>query len=393
MVEERERGGGWRSLGDLAGRSGAFAETLGRLAWAGACDELVDGAEESRRRRALWELGVAVPGNSVPEGTQLALPLEPHEGPELRALSAWERMLADYGSTGITLREHPLELMRPSLPGDLRTSEELERHPDGRRVRVAGLVVARQRPATAKGVTFMLLEDEHGTVNLIIPPPVYERFRLAVRSEPLLLATGRLERREGTMNVVVDRIERLERPDLPRAEIKHIEPRRSWSTETQEEADLRAVVPVANSFGRRGTGAAGPSPAATSSSQAHHPTPPSPPAGRSPSTALEYAQSDRHHSPVMSGRIVVGTSSWADPGFVKEWYPPKLPAKERLPFYSQRFEAVELNSSFYAIPDRNVVRGWVDATPDDFIFDVKVHRALSRHSARSTPCPRTCATT
>ena len=83
----------------------------------------------------------------------------------------------------------------------------------------------------------------------------------------------------------------------------------------------------------------------------------------------------------MAGRILVGTSSWADPGFVKEWYPPKLAAKERLPFYAQRFEAVELNSSFYAIPDRNAVRGWVDSTPDDFLFDVKVHRALSRHSA------------
>ena len=54
----------------------------------------------------------------MPEGTQLALPLDPHEGPELRALSAWERMLADYGSTGVTLREHPLELMRPGLPAD-----------------------------------------------------------------------------------------------------------------------------------------------------------------------------------------------------------------------------------------------------------------------------------
>jgi uncharacterized protein YecE (DUF72 family) len=83
----------------------------------------------------------------------------------------------------------------------------------------------------------------------------------------------------------------------------------------------------------------------------------------------------------MAGRILVGTSSWADPGFVKEWYPPKLAAKERLPFYAQRFEAVELNSSFYAIPDRNTVRGWVDSTPDGFLFDVKVHRALSRHSA------------
>jgi len=83
----------------------------------------------------------------------------------------------------------------------------------------------------------------------------------------------------------------------------------------------------------------------------------------------------------MAGRILVGTSSWADPGFVKEWYPPKLPAKERLPWYAQRFELVELNSSFYAVPDRNTVHGWVEVTPPGFTFDVKAHRALSRHSA------------
>jgi error-prone DNA polymerase len=260
LVAERDGGGGWSSLGDLAGRSGAAAETLGRLAWAGACDELVDGPEEGKRRQALWQLGVAVPGIGVPEGTQLALPLDPHTGPELRALTAWERMLADYGSTGVTLREHPMELLRPALPADLRTSEGLESHPHGRRVRVAGLVVARQRPATAKGVTFMLLEDEHGTINLIVPPPIHERFRLPVRAEPLVLATGRLERREGTVNVLVDRIERLERPDLPSAKVKHIEPRRTWSGDAgqglpgteEEEADLRAVAPAAHSFGRRG---------------------------------------------------------------------------------------------------------------------------------------------
>jgi error-prone DNA polymerase len=244
-----ERGSGWRSLGDLAGRSGASAETLGRLAWAGACDALVDGEPSARRRRALWMLGVAVPGTEVPEGTQLALPLDPHEGPDLRALSAWERMLADYGSTGVTLREHPLELMRPGLPGDLSTSTELETHPNGRRVRVAGLVIARQRPATAKGVTFMLLEDELGTINLIISPPVHDRFRLAVRSEPLVLASGRLERREGTANVIVDKIERLDRPDLPPAKVTHIEPRRVWSSDAGE---LSAVLPTAHSFGRRG---------------------------------------------------------------------------------------------------------------------------------------------
>jgi error-prone DNA polymerase len=267
LAAERDEGGAWRSLGDLAARSGASAETLGKLAWAGACDALAEGPEAGRRRQALWQLGVAVPGVPVAEGTQLALPLEPHAGPELRALSAWERMLADYGSTGVTLREHPLQLMRPGLPADLSTSAELERGRDGRRVRVAGLVVARQRPATASGITFMLLEDELGTINLIVPVAVHERFRLAVRAEPLVLAAGRLERREGTTNVLVDRIERLERPDLPSAEVRHIEPRRAWSTDVpehparpgaqetasvEEEAELRAVAPAGHSFGRRG---------------------------------------------------------------------------------------------------------------------------------------------
>jgi error-prone DNA polymerase len=106
----------------------------------------------------------------------------------------------------------------------------------------------------------MLLEDEHGTINLIVPPPIHERFRLAVRAEPLVVATGRLESREGTVNVLVDRVERLERPDLPSAKVKHIEPRRTWSSEAgdelpgaeEEEADLRAVAPAAHSFGRRG---------------------------------------------------------------------------------------------------------------------------------------------
>jgi uncharacterized protein YecE (DUF72 family) len=83
----------------------------------------------------------------------------------------------------------------------------------------------------------------------------------------------------------------------------------------------------------------------------------------------------------MGMTILVGTSSWADPGFVKEWYPLKMPARERLPWYAERFELVELNSSFYAIPDRNTVHKWVEDTPERFVFDVKVHRALSRHAA------------
>jgi error-prone DNA polymerase len=126
--------------------------------------------------------------------------------------------------------------------------------------------VARQRPATAKGVTFMLLEDEHGTINLIVPPPVHDRCRLAVRGEPLVIADGRLERREGVINVLVREVRRLERGDLPKAEVRHIEPRRTWSTDSNDSAsmpnrspeagegvsaaDIAAAVPAANSFGR-----------------------------------------------------------------------------------------------------------------------------------------------
>ncbi|MEJ7788545.1 MAG: error-prone DNA polymerase [Thermoleophilaceae bacterium] len=251
------------SIADLAARSGASAGTLERLAWAGACDTLVEGPEEGRRRQALWLLGVAAPGVPVGAGskvgTQLALPLDLHDAPSLRGLDAWDRLLADYGSTGVTIHEHPLELMRPTLPAGTLTSAELETARHGRPVTVAGLVVARQRPATAKGVTFMLLEDEHGTLNLIVPPPVHDRCRLAVRGEALVIADGRLERREGVINVLVHDVRRLERADLPRAEVRHIEPRRMWSSESGEvisgtpgasAADLAAAMPAANSFGR-----------------------------------------------------------------------------------------------------------------------------------------------
>jgi uncharacterized protein YecE (DUF72 family) len=85
--------------------------------------------------------------------------------------------------------------------------------------------------------------------------------------------------------------------------------------------------------------------------------------------------------------IVVGTSSWADPGFIEHWYPPGLSSKERLPFYAERFEAVELNSSFYAIPASSAVEGWAKSTPDGFRFDVKLHKLLSRHSAQLKELP------
>ena len=90
----------------------------------------------------------------------------------------------------------------------------------------------------------------------------------------------------------------------------------------------------------------------------------------------------------MAGRIVVGTSSWADPGFVADWYPPGLPVRERLSWYAEHFDAVEVNSTFYAIPMVSAVARWVDETPAGFTFDVKLHRLLSRHAAPLTSLPR-----
>ena len=89
----------------------------------------------------------------------------------------------------------------------------------------------------------------------------------------------------------------------------------------------------------------------------------------------------------MAGRILVGTSSWADPGFVEEWYPPGMAARDRLGWYAERFEYVEVNSSFYAIPEQSTVARWGEVTPDGFVFDYKLHRALSRHAADLNSLP------
>lgn len=90
----------------------------------------------------------------------------------------------------------------------------------------------------------------------------------------------------------------------------------------------------------------------------------------------------------MSARVTVGTSSWADPGFVERWYPADLPARDRLAWYAERFEAVEVNSSFYAVPARSTVERWAEVTPPGFSFDVKLHRLLSRHAAGPDSLPK-----
>ncbi len=234
LVEERERGGPFAGVRDLAQRAPVDRPALEALVVAGACDSF-----GWPRRQLLWRLGLAPRSVSVGEGgaqRQLALPLDPQTAvPALPAESKWERMLADYRTTGLSVGQHPLTLLRPHLPPDVVRSDVLAELPHRAPVAFAGLAVARQRPATANGVVFMLLEDEVGQVNLIVPPPVYERFRAVVRGEPLLLARGRFERYERNRNVIVESLETL----APLAR------------EVAEEPEFVASMPRAHHFGGR----------------------------------------------------------------------------------------------------------------------------------------------
>jgi len=237
VAAERERGGPFRGVRELAQRTGLDRARLEALVASGACDGFGRGG---RRRALLWELGFAPRAQTVPGSggveSQLALPLDPTaETPVLREQTPWERMLADYRTTSISVGVHPLALLRPHLPERTLSSRELGEAPAGRFVAVAGMAVARQRPATANGVVFMLLEDEFGQMNLVVPPAVYDRFRPLVRAEPLLLARGRFERVGRNQNVLVRELESLG----------------PLARRCADEADVFGSLPAAHHFGHR----------------------------------------------------------------------------------------------------------------------------------------------
>ncbi|HEY2936648.1 MAG TPA: error-prone DNA polymerase, partial [Gaiellaceae bacterium] len=235
LEAEREANGPFGSIVDLAQRAPLTRDGLEALVASGACD-----CFGKPRRALLWELGLVPRGESVPgsrgEERQLALPLEPTAAtPALPEQTPWEKMLADYRTTSVSVGVHPLQLLRPHLPEGTLSSIELKQQSHGSRVAFAGMAVARQRPATANGIVFMLLEDEHGQVNLIVPPPVYDRFRATVRGEPLLHVRGRFERLGRNENVLVSELRSLG----PLARV------------VADEPEVNAALPPAHHFGHR----------------------------------------------------------------------------------------------------------------------------------------------
>ncbi|HET7041116.1 MAG TPA: DNA polymerase III subunit alpha [Gemmatimonadales bacterium] len=212
VVLEREKNGPYRSIGDFVRRAPPALRrpAIEHLVWVGGCDDF-----GLPRRDLIWQVGLwlEAPGTGVDSPQrrrQFELALDhPHAGLRFGDLDAGERLLAEYATLGFAPTSHPFALMRDTLPPHVVRSDRLGSMPNGARIEVAGLVVARQRPGTAKGFVFVLLEDEGGMVNVILNPDVYEQDRAVVRGERFLWVTGRLAREGPGINVLAEAVQPL----------------------------------------------------------------------------------------------------------------------------------------------------------------------------------------
>lgn len=196
----------YADLSDFVRRTGLGKRALLALCEAGAFDGL--GLD---RRRALW----AVRGllSNERHGFDLAPPCAPGDLPPFAALSSAEHVRWDYRSSRHSVRGHPIARLRTDLrQRGVVDASTLNQLPNGQRVTYVGMVICRQRPQTASGVTFMTLEDETGLVNLVVWRPVYDRFEVIAKTSTALEVEGRIQSEHGVVHLVA---ERLSDPKLP----------------------------------------------------------------------------------------------------------------------------------------------------------------------------------
>ena len=213
-VVERERHGQFKGVGDFVRRAPQKLKrtAIEALMWVGGCDGF-----GLTRRELLWQVGLWLPPQASRSGDgrgrrQLELALNhPHEHLRFAGLAAHERLLAEYATLGFSASGHPLSLVRNALPPGLTLNKDLDSLQAGAKCQVAGLVVARQRPETAKGTVFLLVEDETGMTNVIVRTDVYDRYRAAVRGEAFVLVRGKLAKDDGTVNVLAEEVQGLQR--------------------------------------------------------------------------------------------------------------------------------------------------------------------------------------
>ena len=187
-------------MADVSRRVGLSVAQMESLATAGAFD-----AFGLSRRQALWNAGYAESTDQL-EGTDVA-----SAPPMLPGMSDVELTMADLWSTRISPDTHPVEHLRPLLQGEgILSVADLAQAEPGRRVKVAGLITHRQRPATAAGVTFLNLEDETGMLNVVCSQALWKHYRVVGRNAAGMIIRGKVERHEGVTNLVADKLMRIE---------------------------------------------------------------------------------------------------------------------------------------------------------------------------------------
>ena len=199
LVERR--GNGYREPDDVTRRAGLGERAMAALAAAAAFGSLDLG------RREGWWAVERIKGPPLP---LFAAAGEPDRGPEppaaLPAAPPGEEIAADYRSVGLSLRGHPVALLREAVGAGVTWSGGLGSVRSGRWVAVAGVVLARQRPRTAKGVVFLTLEDMEGVVNIVVWDRVFRRFRFEVQDARLMRVEGRVESSESVVHVIAERV-------------------------------------------------------------------------------------------------------------------------------------------------------------------------------------------
>lgn len=191
-------------LADFRARTRLNRDELRMLAKAGALNGLC-----GSRRKALWEI-------EKPATTDELYHDHDESPAPLPEMSLFERIRADFATTSVTVGQHPMGIVRQQLPQELWTAQDLETAPDKTNLEVAGAVICRQRPGTAKGVVFISLEDETGIANCVVYPNLFEAKRLLITQSPYLRIRGRLQRSDGgVLHVMAENIRQLEVPRLP----------------------------------------------------------------------------------------------------------------------------------------------------------------------------------
>jgi error-prone DNA polymerase len=207
IEDERRARGPYRDMSDLARRVGLSTAHLEALATADAFAGF-----GLTRREALWAAGAAAQDkpDRLP-GTVTGV-----EAPTLPGMADVDKLVADVWATGLSPDSHPVQFVRDLLnAAEAVPIAKLVRVDAGRRIRVGGIVTHRQRPATAGGVTFINLEDETGMVNVTCSPGLWQRYRRVARTSAALLVRGRLEKTEGVLNLVADRLDPVTPPISP----------------------------------------------------------------------------------------------------------------------------------------------------------------------------------